>query len=95
MEQWNNYLDVHYIFIKWIKFTTLKFPHWVNISLHHVRPVSTYKTNNHYAFHWTNLLVINKHINLSNKNTRTKYEKEQQLQRINHLLLATEISSNK
>ena len=89
--------------LKWIKFNTsnhfvsqTKSLHqdWDNIHLHHVRPISTYKKNDHYAFHWTNLLAIDKHINLSIKNTRNKYEEEQQLKRINQFLLATEISSN-
>ena len=65
-----------------------------NIHLHHVIQISRYKNNHHYAFHWTNLLAIDKHINLSIKNTRNNYEKEQQLKRINQFLLATEISSN-
>ena len=95
MEQQNNYLDVHYLFLlKWIKFNTSKTPDWDNIHLHHVRPISTYKNNYHFAFHWTNLLAIDKHTNLSIKNTRNKYEEEQQLKRINQFLLATEISSN-
>ena len=73
--------------LKWIKFNTSKHPDWDNIHLHHVRPISTYKTNHHssdkiqayYAFHWTNLLAIDKHTNLSIKNTRKKYEEECQL----------------
>ena len=69
-------------------------PDWDNIHLHHVRPISTYKNNYHYAFNWSNLLAIDKHSNLSIKNTRNKYEEEQQLKRINQFLLATEISSN-
>ena len=80
--------------LKWIKFNISKHPNWDNIHLHHVRPISTYKTNHHYAFHWTNLLAIDKHTNLSIKTTRNKYEEEQQLKRINQFLLATEISSN-
>ena len=80
--------------LKLIKFNTSKTPDWDNIHLHHVRPISTYKNNYHYAFHWTNLLAIDKHTNLSIKNTRNKYEEEQQLKRINQFLLATEISSN-
>ena len=80
--------------LKWIKFNTNKYPDWDNIHLHHVRPISTYEKNYHYAFHWTNLLAIDKHTNLSIKNTRNKYEEEQQLKRINQFLLATEISSN-
>ena len=88
-------MDVHYLFLlKWIKFNTNKHPDWNNIHLHHVRPISTYKKNYHYAFHWTNLLAIDKHTNLSIKNIRNKYEEECQLKRINQFLLATEISSN-
>ena len=84
--------------LKWIKFNTSKHfvnqtkglqPDWDNIHLHHVRPISTYKNNHHYAFHWTNLLAIDKHTNLSIKNTRNKYEEQQQLKRINQFLLAT------
>ena len=67
--------------LKWIKFNTSKHPDWDNIHLHHVRPISTYKKNYHlsdkikasYAFHWTNLLAIDKHTNLSINNTRNKY----------------------
>ena len=81
--------------LKWIKFNTNKHPDWNNIHLHHVRLISNYKNNHHYAFHWTNILGIDKHTNLSIKNTRNKYEEEQQLKRINKFLLATEISSNK
>ena len=70
--------------LKWIKFNTSKNPYWDNIHLHHVRPISTYsnartkgsKNNHHYAFHWTNLLAIDKHTNLSIKNTRNKYEED-------------------
>ena len=80
--------------LKWIKFNNSKQPDWDNIHLHHVRPISAYKNNYHYIFHWTNLLAIDKHTNLSIKNTRNKYEEEQQLKRINQFLLATEISSN-
>ena len=88
--------------LKWIKSNTNKYPDWDNIHLHHVRQISIYKKNYHssdkiqasYAFHWTNLLAIDKHTNLSIKNTRNKYEEEQQLKRINQFLLATEISSN-
>ena len=88
-------MDVHYFFLlKWIKFNISNTPDWDNIHLHHVRPISTYKNNHHYAFHWTNLLAIDKHTNLSIKYTRNKFEEEQQLKRINQLLLATEISSN-
>ena len=61
--------------LKWIKFNTSKHPDWDSIHLHHVRTISTYKNNHHYAFHWTNLLAIDKHTNLSIKNTRNKYEK--------------------
>ena len=80
--------------LTWIKFNTSKQPDWDNIHLHHVRPISTYKNNHHYAFHWTNLLVIDKHTYLSIKNTRNKYDEEQQLKRINQFLLATEINLN-
>ena len=38
----------------WIKFNNSKQPDWDNIHLHHVRPISTYKNNHYYAFHWTN-----------------------------------------
>ena len=77
--------------LKWIKFNTSKHfvnqtngqPDWNNIHLHHVRPINTFKNNHHYAFHMTNLLAIDKHTNLSIKNTRNKYEEEQQLKRIN------------
>ena len=81
--------------LKWIKFNTSKTPDWDNIHLHLVRPISTYKNYYHYAFHWTNLLAINKHTNLSIKNIRNKYVEEQQLKRINQFLLATKITSNK
>ena len=81
--------------LKLIKFNTNKHPDWDNIHLHYVRPISTYKNNHHYSFHWTNLLAIDKHTNLSIKNTRNKYKNEQQLKRINKFLLATDISSNK
>ena len=84
-----------FFLLKWIKFNTSKTPDWDNIDLHHVRPISTYKNNYHFAFHWTNLLAIDKHTNLSIKNTRNKYDEEQPLKRINKFLLATEISSNK
>ena len=47
--------------LKWIIFNTSKQPDWDNIHLNHVRPISTYKNKNHYAFHWTNLLAIDKH----------------------------------
>ena len=88
--------------LNWIKFITNNHPDWDNIHLHHVRPISTYKNIYHssdkiqasYAFHWTNLLAIDKHTNISIKNTRNKYEEEQQLKIINQFLLATEISSN-
>ena len=83
-----------FFLLKWIEFNTSKQPDWDNIHLHHVRSISTYKNNYHYAFNWTNLLAIDKHTNLSIKNTRNKYEEEQQLKRINQFLLATEISSN-
>ena len=56
--------------LKWIKFNTSKQPDWDNIHLHHVRPISTYKNNYHYAFHWTNLLAIDKHTNLSIKHKK-------------------------
>ena len=79
--------------LKWIKFNTSKNRDWDDIHIHHVRPISTYKNNHHYAFHWNHLLAIDKHTNLSIKNTRNKYEEERQLKRINHFLLATEISS--
>ena len=65
-----------------------------NIHLQHVRLISTYKNNNHYAVHWTNLLAIDKHTNLSIKKSTNKYEKEKKLKRINQFLLATEISLN-
>ena len=45
-------------------------------------PISTYENNHHYEFHWTNLLAIDKHTNLSIKNTRNKYEEKQQLKQI-------------
>ena len=83
-----------FFLLKWIKFNTSKTPDWDNIHLHHVSPISTYKNNHDYAFHWTNLLTIDKHTNLSIKNTRNKYEEEQQLKKINQFLLAKEISSN-
>ena len=53
--------------LKWIKFNSNKYSDWNNIHLHHIRPISTYKKNYHYAFHWTNLLAIDKHTNLSIK----------------------------
>ena len=83
-----------FVLLKWIKFNTSNHPDWDNINLHHVRAISTYKNIYHYAFHWKNLLGIDKHTNLSIKNTRNKYEEEQQLKRINQFLLVTEISSN-
>ena len=83
-----------FFLLKWIKFNTSKQPDWDNIYLHHVRPISIYKNHHHHAFHWTNLLAIDKHTNLLIKNIRNKYEEEQQLKRINQFLLATVISSN-
>ena len=83
-----------FFLLKWIKFNTSKTPNLDNIHLYHVRLISTYKKNYHYAFHWTNLLAIDKHTNLSINNTNNKYEEEKQLKRINQFLLATEISSN-
>ena len=80
--------------LKWIKFNINKYPDWDNIHLHHVRPISTFSKHKHNAFHWTNTLPIDKHNNLSIKNTRNKYEEDQQIKRINQFLLATEISSN-
>ena len=74
--------------LKWIKFNTSKQPDWDDIHFHHVRPISTYKNNYHYAFHWTNLFAIDKHTNLSIKNARNKFEKEQQLKRINQFLFS-------
>ena len=61
--------------LKWIKFNTSKTPETDNIHLHHVRPINTFKNNYHYAFHWTNLLAIDKHTNLSIKTQDTNMKK--------------------
>ena len=58
------------VLFKLIKFNTFNQPDWDNIHLHHVKQISTYKNNHHYAFHLTNLLAIHQHTNISIKNNK-------------------------
>ena len=84
-------------FVKWIKFNnhSINPLNMENIHLHHVRPIGTYSQNTKtQALHWTNIYPIDKHENLSIKDTRNLNEEEQQRKRVYNFLLATELSSN-
>lgn len=80
-------------FIKWLKFCS-KSNNRDEIHLHHVRPLNTFSDHLKYqAYHWTNILPINKHENLSVKDTRDLYAEEQQKKKVNQFLLSSLITS--
>ena len=86
-------------FVKWIKFNipnnNITRSNMDNIHLHHVRPIGTFaQSSKTQALHWTNIYPIDKHENLSIKDTRNLNEEEQQRKRVYNFLLATELSSN-